>query len=188
MILVTGGARSGKSSFAENILKNEDKVLYIATSIAFDDEMKHRIKKHRQQRNAHWDTLEEYKAVGDKILSLNKQYNGIILDCITIMTSNLLMQAAPNFSEEEYSKLDYRIEETKILYEMKNLVEGLRYMEENYDTKTVLVTNEVGLGIVPENKLSREFRDIAGRVNQYLASQSDEVYLLVSGIPVKIKG
>lgn len=188
MILVTGGARSGKSSFAENLLKNENRVLYIATAIAFDDEMKQRISKHKQLRNSNWDTLENYRGLGDQLISLNKVYTAVMLDCITIMTSNLLMQAAPHFSQEEYLKLDYRVEETKIIYEMKKLVEGLRYMEANHNTKTVLVTNELGLGIVPENKLSREFRDIAGRVNQYLASEAEEVFFLVSGIPLKIKG
>ncbi len=187
MILITGGARSGKSSFGESLLISQRKVLYIATAVGFDNEMKQRIKKHRQRRKESWETLEAFKAVGDKILSLNKNYDGIILDCITIMITNLLMQDTRNFNEKEYNKLDYRVEETKILYEIKNLVAALKEMEIQHNTKVVLITNEIGLGIVPEKKLSREFRDIAGRINQYLASESNEVFLVVSGIPVKIK-
>lgn len=187
MILITGGARSGKSSFGESLLVSQKNVLYIATAIAFDNEMKERIKKHRQRRNKDWETLETFRAVGDKILSLNKNYDGIILDCITVMITNLLMQDTPNFTEQDYNKLDYRVEETKILYEIKNLVAALKEMEIRYNTKVVLITNEIGCGIVPEKKLSREFRDIAGRINQYIASESNEVFLVVSGIPVKIK-
>lgn len=187
MILITGGARSGKSSFGESLLISQKNVLYIATAIAFDNEMKQRIKKHQQRRNKDWETLEAFKAVGDKILSLNKGYDGIILDCITVMITNLLIQDTPNFNERDYNKLDYKVEETKILYEIKNLVAALKEMEIKYNTKVVLITNEIGLGIVPEKKLSREFRDIAGRINQYLASESNEVFLIVSGIPVKIK-
>lgn len=187
MILITGGARSGKSSFGESLLVSQKNVLYIATAIAFDNEMKERVKKHRKRRNKDWETLEAFRAVGDKVLSLNKNYDGIILDCITVMITNLLMQYTPNFTEQEYNRLDYRVEETKILYEIKNLVAALKEMEIKYNTKVILITNEIGCGVVPEKKLSREFRDIAGRINQYLASESNEVFLVVSGIPVKIK-
>lgn len=188
MILITGGARSGKSCFGESLLLNKKKVLYIATAIAFDEEMSERIKKHKSQRNNDWDTLETYKALGDKVICLNQKYDGIILDCITVMITNLLMQATPNFTPEEYLKLDYRIEETKILYEMKNLTAAFNELETKNNTKIVIITNEIGSGIVPENKLSREFRDIAGRINQYLAKEASEVYVVISGIPVKIKG
>ena len=188
MILVTGGARSGKSAFAEQLLQAESSVLYIATSIVFDKEMEERVKLHKQRRKKNWETLEAYREVGNKVLNLKKCYTGIMLDCVTIMISNLLMEAAPNFTDEEYNNLDYRVEETKILYEMKKLVEAIKEMENKYYTKVVFVTNEVGAGIVPENKLSREFRDIAGKVNQYLAKEAKEVYLVVSGIPMKIKG
>lgn len=188
MILITGGARSGKSVFAEQLLQKENSVLYIATSIVFDKEMEERVKLHKERRKKEWDTLEAYRNVGEKILDLNKGYKGIMLDCVTIMISNLLMEAAPNFTDEEYNNLNYREEEKKILCEMKRLVEAVKQMESKYNTKVVFVTNEVGAGIVPENKLSREFRDIAGKVNQYLAKEAENVYLVVSGIPVKIKG
>lgn len=179
MILVTGGARSGKSSFGESLLKDKKEVLYIATSIPFDEEMKDRVKKHRESRPNHWHTLEGYKDLGNSIRTLNQQYDGIILDCITIMITNLIFE---NFDEEV--EIDYKGIEEKIMGEMKAMV--LAFKELN--SEVVLITNEVGCGIVPETRLSREFRDIAGRVNQYLAREAEEVYFAVSGIPVKIKG
>lgn len=180
--VVTGGARSGKSSFGESILKDEPEVLYIATSIPFDQEMKDRVKKHRDQRPSHWHTLESYKnfqAEFEKILGGNIAYNGVIVDCITIMISNILLE---NLSDDGND--DYDLIEQKVMFEIDDLIKGLR----RFNCKVVIVTNEVGSGIVPENKLSREFRDIAGRVNQRLAKEADEVYLVVSGIPVRIKG
>lgn len=179
MILVTGGARSGKSSFGESLLKDKKEVLYIATSIPFDEEMKNRVKKHRESRPEHWHTLEAYKSLGASIRNLKKQYDGIILDCITIMITNLIFE---NF--DEAIEIDYKAIEEKIMGEMKAMVSALKEL----NSEVVLITNEVGSGIVPENRLSREFRDIAGRVNQYLAREAEEVYLAVSGIPVKIKG
>lgn len=179
--LVTGGARSGKSSFGESLLRNEHKVLYVATSIAFDDEMKERVRYHRESRPSHWKTLEAYKDFQKNLLPIiqSDKYNGIILDCVTVMITNLLL-------EQLGEKLDgnYREAEKTILDVMRELIEVLN----SFEGKTVLITNEVGAGIVPENKLAREFRDIAGRINQYLAAQCAEVYFVVSGIPMKIKG
>lgn len=179
MIVVTGGARSGKSSFGEGLLKNENQVLYIATSIPFDDEMKDRVKKHKESRPSHWHTLEGYKGLGKSIRELEQSYDGVILDCITIMISNLILE---NFNEHE--EMDYEKLEAQVMEEIREMVMELKKL----DSKVVLITNEVGCGIVPENRLGREFRDIAGRVNQYLARESEEVYLAVSGIGVKIKG
>lgn len=185
MILVTGGARSGKSSFGESLLDGIDDVLYIATSIPFDGEMNERVKIHRESRNDKWDTLEEYKDFHGKITG---NYKGIIVDCITIMVSNFLLEGIESFEEEDVRKIDFREKEKEILKGIDSMVEVFnRYSEEN-DTKIILVTNEVGAGLVPEYKIGREFRDIAGKVNQYLAKKAQEVYLVVSGIPLKIKG
>jgi adenosylcobinamide kinase/adenosylcobinamide-phosphate guanylyltransferase len=178
--LVTGGARSGKSSFGESLLKDFLKVLYIATSIPFDEEMRERVRKHKDQRPGYWDTLEAYKNFKDEFSNIAyHEYDGIILDCITIMISNILLES---FNEDKEN--DYGLIEDKIIYQVDELIEVLK----NAGCKVVIVTNEVGSGIVPENKLSREFRDIAGRVNQRIAKAADEVYLVVSGLPVKIKG
>ena len=146
--LVTGGARSGKSVFAENLAGGYGDVSYIATAIPFDDEMKDRIKKHRLQRPQSWQTLEAFC-----------DFDSCSIDEIN------------------------EIEE-KIKCEFEKLVCVIKERNVN----AVLVTNEVGMGIVPENRLSRIFRDIAGRINQYLAKQADEVYLVTCGIEMKIKG
>lgn len=178
MILVTGGARSGKSSFAESMLKDSKKVLYIATSIPFDDEMKERVKMHKSSRPSIWDTLECYKDFDKHLLGEVEKYDGIILDCITIMVSNIILEKCENCTNEEFE-----IAEEKAINEVKTLISLLKKCK----GKAVIVTNEVGSSIVPENKLGRYFRDIAGRVNQLIAKEASEVYLVVSSIPVKIK-
>ena len=185
MILVTGGARSGKSSFGESLLKDKEKVLYIATSIPLDNEMKERVKKHRESRNPNWDTLEAYDNIASKF---NNVYDGIILECITVMITNLLFKDMKSFEEGDLMKVDYRKKEEDILKEVSFMIDEFRKIENNFGTEIVIITNEVGAGLVPENKLGREYRDIAGRVNQYIAKESDKVFLVVSGIPVKIKG
>lgn len=177
IVLVTGGARSGKSTFAEEKVKSygED-ILYIATSIAFDDGMKDRIKKHRMQRPEHWETLERYKEF-NKIEIRN--YDGIIVDCITLMVSNILLEYAGDFDKISVEEIDDI--EKSIFIEIDYFLESLK------GQNIVLVTNEVGMGLVPSYKLGGIFRDIAGRVNQYLAKKSEEVYVTISGIPLKIK-
>ncbi len=177
MILITGGARSGKSSYGESLLKECNNVLYIATSIPFDDEMKDRVAKHKSQRPSSWDTLECYEKFKESLLNLNS-YDGVILDCITIMVSNIMLDIC-----KENTKEEFKLAEEKVMEEVKNLLEVLK----NFNGKCVLVTNEVGFGVVPESKLGRYFRDIAGRANQYIAKNCSEVYLVVASMPVKIK-
>lgn len=183
MILVTGGARSGKSSFAEDYVKKIgalDEVLYIATAIAFDEGMKNRIKKHRESRPKEWETLERYKDFAyfkDNNIYKNKKV--ILLDCMTLLISNLLLEYKGDFdkiSEEEIDKLEEYIDQ-----------EVSDFLEAFSDKKIVIVTNEVGMGLVPAYKLGSVFRDIAGRINQKIAKRADEVYFLVSGIPMKVK-
>lgn len=182
LVVVTGGARSGKSTFAEKIAKDCNcDVVYIATSIPFDDEMKARIKKHVEQRPANWKTVEAYRDL-DKYLAKDNNLPVVyLLDCITIMITNLMLEACHDWDKVSQREID--CVEANIKQEMEKL---LKVVDEK-DTTFILVTNEVGMGIVPENKLSRIFRDIAGRVNQMLAQAADEVYLCVAGIPVRIK-
>ncbi|HHV28850.1 bifunctional adenosylcobinamide kinase/adenosylcobinamide-phosphate guanylyltransferase [Acetivibrio mesophilus] len=183
-ILVTGGARSGKSSFAESLIRNdydENDVLYIATSIPFDEEMKIRVKKHREQRPAGWETLEAYRGLDIRLKEVGAGKKYILLDCITLMVSNIILEKCvdwnilPENAENEA--------EQEVICEVQKLLSAVRAL----DVTFIAVTNEVGMGIVPENKLSRVFQDIAGRVNQMLARNADDVYLCVSGIPIKIK-
>jgi len=182
LVLVTGGARSGKSSFAESQIKlMGQSIAYIATAQAFDEGMKDRIKKHIDQRPKEWPTFECYEYLSPEIEAISQKCDVVLLDCITVMVTNLMF-----LEEKDWDKLSRnRINaiEAIILEEITKLTDALR----QYNLSALLVTNEVGAGIVPENKLARVFRDIAGRVNQHLASQVDEVYFVVSGIPMKIK-
>lgn len=183
VILVTGGARSGKSSFAEAVLSGKDRVLYVATAIAFDEEMKERIALHRAQRPESWETLEAYDHLVDRIIQSGKNYDGILLDCIIVMLTNLMFNHK-KFNENQLTKEFWMELESQVMTEMKSLVHHIREISET----AIFVTNEIGSGLVPETALSRSFRDMAGRINQMMAKESDEVYLVVAGIPMKIKG
>ena len=176
-ILVTGGARSGKSTFAESLYKNKEDVVYIATSKITDSEMKERIKLHQISRPKAWRTYEENYNLHNAI---GKETN-YLLDCITVLTSNIMYDISKN---EDYIDFEMQKEiEDRILLEIENLIAEIK--KRNYNL--VLVTNEVGDSIVPEHHISRVFRDIQGRVNQRVASLAKEVYLVCCGIPVKIK-
>ncbi|NLN14355.1 MAG: bifunctional adenosylcobinamide kinase/adenosylcobinamide-phosphate guanylyltransferase [Tissierellia bacterium] len=175
--LVTGGARSGKSSFAESLLADKEDVVYMATSRIFDKEMEERIKLHRDSRPAIWRTFEgNYnlkEAIGEE-----KHY---LLDCLTVLTSNIMFDITKDVEYIDY-ELQKRVED-KVLEEIKDLIQAVRAKDYNL----VMVTNEVGYSVVPEHHISRVFRDIQGRINQRVAALSDEVYLVCCGIPVKIK-
>lgn len=181
LTLVTGGARSGKSTFAENLINKEQNVVYIATAIPFDKEMKDRIKKHRDSRPSNWYTIERYKEF-EEVMSIDILSNAeyVLVDCITLMITNLLLENSNDFDNTSMEEIDEI--EKNIFKEIDKLLNVVA------NKKVIIVTNEIGMGIVPDNLLSRVFRDIAGRVNQYIAKKADYVYLLVSGIPVTIKG
>ncbi|WP_432665707.1 bifunctional adenosylcobinamide kinase/adenosylcobinamide-phosphate guanylyltransferase [Wukongibacter baidiensis] len=183
IILVTGGARSGKSSFAEKLVADiGEEIAYIATAIPFDEGMKDRIKKHRESRPGEWTTYEIYKDVYRSIGEISENHDTILLDCVTILVTNLMFENTEiNWDEIARDKID-EIEDS-----IKEQVELLMKEIREKKMKCVLVTNELGMGIVPENRLSRIFRDIAGRINQLVAANADEVYFAVSGIPMKIK-
>ena len=182
-ILVTGGARSGKSSFSEGLAKNYgEKVLYIATAIAFDSEMKDRIEKHKESRSKEWLTIEAFKDIDKIIHKYGDEYNCFLLDCITVMVTNQMLEYF-NYDMEYVRIEDYNRAEESIKNQIGNMLEAIS----KSPADTILVSNEVGWGIVPENPVARAFRDISGRINQIIGQKADEVYLTVSGIPVKIK-
>lgn len=182
LIVVTGGARSGKSSFAESLLRERaGEVLYVATAMAFDEEMKDRISKHRQRRPVHWRTLEAYAGLGTGIRENHQRGEAILLDCLTIMISNLLLDTDTDFEHMTPTKAD-QLEEL-VQREVSALLNALRETQ----SLAVVVTNEVGWGLVPSNSMGRFFRDVAGRMNQLAAAAADEVYLVVCGLPVRIK-
>lgn len=183
IILVTGGTRSGKSSYAETLAKESDRVVnYIATAISLGEEMEDRIKKHRDSRPSKWKTLEMFKGISEEIKK--QEYDGqcFLLDCVTIMTTNLMFDNRDidwdNVEREEIDNI-----ESLIKREFIDICAAIR----KSDMQMIYVTNELGMGIVPSNRLSRIFRDIAGSVNQLIAKEADDVYFCVSGIPTKIK-
>ncbi len=182
VILVTGGARSGKSNFAEKLCKEQNNnTAYIATSIPFDDEMKDRVRKHKESRPQNWKTYEIYKDIYTIIDDISKEHKTVILDCVTLLVNNLIFMHEidiDNSTQYEIDELEKYIKEQveKLLIEIKKT-----------NLYFVIVTNELGLGGVSINKLTRVYTDIVGRINQQIAAQSDEVYFVISGIPMKIK-
>lgn len=183
LILVTGGARSGKSHYAESLCRSrQNKTAYIATSIPFDDEFKARVKKHQEMRPSEWDTFEIYEDIDQQIPTLAATYQTVILDCVTLMVNNLMFKEAIDYDHittEETAQLEEKIKEQFI-----KLIEAIQ----KTDLYFVIVTNEIGLCPVAANKLTRIYTDIIGRMNQLIAKHSDEVYFVISGIPMKIKG
>ncbi|EAG2061805.1 bifunctional adenosylcobinamide kinase/adenosylcobinamide-phosphate guanylyltransferase [Listeria monocytogenes] len=182
MMLVTGGARSGKSSFAEREAAKYDRVLYVATGIAFenDTEFQARIKKHQATRPANWDTFESFQGIVAYLDQHSNNYDVIMLDCVTMLVTNLFFTL---LGERELTNEIADEVEVEIQAEVSAILEAGKASK----AKLIFVTNEIGLGVVPENKLTRVFRDIIGRVNQQIATQVEEVYLVVSGIPKRWK-
>jgi len=189
---VIGGARSGKSSFA---LREASKITgpkaFIATAEALDDEMKDRIDKHRIERGGDWSSYEEPIRITGILSEVKDRYPVIVLDCLTIWLSNLMIRTQN--SERRQQSTDNRAQTTEEIIQ-KFIDTLLKHKHSSVCSlgsgfcALYIVSNEVGLGIVPENKLSRQFRDLAGALNQKVAEIADEVYLVAAGIPMKIKG
>ena len=175
-ILITGGARSGKSRFAlELALKLGEPVLFVATAVAGDEEMRQRIEEHQRARPSAWRTLEVTTHVGSQI---SQQIGGarvVIVDCITLLVNNILRQYSP--------RTGVSVIEPKVTSEINELVQCINRTGASF----IIVTNEVGTGLVPANRVGRLYRDLLGKANQLLAQQVDEVYLVVAGLPVQVK-
>lgn len=167
--LVLGGARSGKSHYAQELATGFRRVAFIATAEALDDEMRERIAHHRQQRPAEWTTVEAPLALEDAILQCGADHDAILVDCLTLWTSNLMAV------EDSDSSV--------IFARAAQLCEALRKVP----ASVILVSNEVGSGIVPENNVARLYRDLLGGVNQQVASVADKILLLVAGYPFTVK-
>lgn len=181
--LVTGGARSGKSTYGEKLIANRAKAIaYIATAIPFDGEMKSRIAKHREQRPSNWTTLECWKTIHEIIPEIFEDHQGVILDCLTIMVTNFMLETSHINWERPHPDDIFELQQSILAY-----VEQIMLTFKQTAIEVVIITNELGMGIVPENPLARAFRDIAGRVNQLVAEHADEVVLVVCGQSLKIK-
>lgn len=183
-VLVLGGARSGKSSFAEEMAYSlgELNVTYIATARADDEEMEERIKMHQEARPSEWETVEEPRAVADRIVDLAAKTEVVLLDCLTVLISNLLLRGEDLGTEDyQFENGEQKAEET--LDEIEKLASEIKKAEAN----VIIVSNEVGQGLVPPYSLSRVYRDTVGKANQILAAAADEVYISYAGLPIEIK-
>lgn len=180
IILCTGGSRSGKSQFAERYtLAQKGQKLYIATAQIYDDEMVERVARHQARRGSQWLNLEIPLNIAAQWEDVAAKADVILIDCLTMFVTNYLMK----FPELEQAEVREKLRRV-VLSEVENLLEKIK---DSHDKKVVFVTNELGLGIVPADTMTRVFRDIAGEVNQIVAAAADEVYLSISGITIEIK-
>jgi len=179
-ILIIGGARSGKSHFAQELaLKSDKAVLFVATAVAGDEEMRQRIKEHQKARPASWSTLEITTHVGRRVKQKIGEAKVVIVDCITLLINNIFEEYTNHINEQ----INVPLIEKEVTEEIDELVECINRIDASF----IIVTNEVGLGLVPANKVGRLYRDLLGRANQTLAQQADEIYLMVAGLPMPIK-
>ena len=163
---ITGGQRSGKSRYAQQLAESKTRnPVYVATARVWDDEFRKRIERHQSDRGNHWQTIEEEKHLS----KLNVETRVVLLDCITLWLTNI-------FHDNNYD-VDQSLREAQT--EWKHLLEK--------DVDLIVVSNELGMGVIAENEIARKFTDLQGWMNQHIASLANEVILMVSGIPVKIK-
>ncbi len=189
LTFILGGARSGKSRYAQGLAEKIEEerggeVVYLATGSAGDEEMRERIAKHRKSRPANWKTVEAECEISTAIAEECRESSVIIIDCITLLITNILLAKGEDVEEralrEERESLEV---EELVLTEVEHIIEKSRKTEAD----VIIVSNEVGTGIVPEYKLGRIFRDIAGRVHQLLAAEADEVYFMSAGLAQRLK-
>ena len=191
IVLVTGGARSGKSAFAEEQLADRERVCYIATGLprGEDPEWQERIRLHQERRPASWTTQEQYAGLADW---LREQSHPVyLLDCATLLTSNrlfdLIAQHYPDKLELTEEHFLRRQEQSFLLQLLEEEWQELLSAIHQTDVECWIVTDEVGLGIVPETRLGRFFRDVQGKINQLIAKEASEAYLVICGLAQQLK-
>lgn len=176
LILILGGARSGKSNFAQALAEKLGRqVTFLATAQAGDEEMRRRIEAHRLARPAHWRTIEAPRRVAEALEAEAGRAEVVLLDCMALLIANLLLEGGEDATEEEACSLAT----AEVAALLKAFARGAADL--------IVVSNEVGLGVVPPYPLGRVYRDLLGRINQTLAAAADQVYWLVAGLPVEIK-
>lgn len=175
LTLILGGARSGKSTYAENLVRGQaGTVLYVATAVPFDDEMRLRIERHKAARPSHWQTLEAPTGVGTAVAQAPAT-DLVLVDCLTVLANNIIApMPEPIDAEAAEAALNAEIEALLAAYEASTV-------------EWIIVSNEVGLGLVPVYPLGRVYRDALGRANQRLAAAADRVLFLVAGLPLTVK-
>ena len=179
-ILIIGGARSGKSDYAQELAMSlPQPVLFVATAEAGDEEMRQRIQAHREKRPSTWKTLESPVSVGDRIRNETGSIPTVIIDCITLLVNNVFNK----YTGLDGELIDSDLIEKDLTAEIESLVECMSEVNASF----IVVTNEVGHGLVPASGMSRLYRDMLGKTNRVLAKNMDEVYMMVAGLPVKIK-
>jgi adenosylcobinamide kinase / adenosylcobinamide-phosphate guanylyltransferase len=180
VILLLGGARSGKSHYAQALAEQSgQKVLFVATAEAGDEDMRLRIAKHKQNRPAGWNTLEARDHLGSRIENEIHDEQTVIIDCITLLVNNIFCR----YDEKQFEEISDSLLEKQAISEIDDLCCCFKKVKADF----IIVSNEVGLGLVPDNRMGRLYRDILGRANQVLAAGSTEVYLMVAGIPLRVK-
>ncbi|MBI2863594.1 MAG: bifunctional adenosylcobinamide kinase/adenosylcobinamide-phosphate guanylyltransferase [Chloroflexi bacterium] len=181
LILVTGGARSGKSVLAEGLAKTLGRrVLYVATAAALDEEMRERIAEHRRRRPVEWQTVETNVDVGANLAKKVAGVEVVLVDCLAVLVSNLMMGEGREINEEQ-------LDEPALEKAVRREIDAILSLARSSPASFVVVSNEVGLGLVPAYRSGRLYRDLLGRANQMVAAEADEVYLVVAGIAVDVK-
>lgn len=169
-IFITGGARSGKSNLAVRLAKEtKGKVCFIATCLPQDGEMRERVRRHKLSRPKSWKTIEEPLDLAGAVKTASEVSSCVIIDCLTLWISNLVLSGAADKDIRRYS------------------LEAIQSVKKS-KVNAIVISNEVGSGIVPDNQMARGFRDIAGEVNQAFAGSCDKAYFVVSGLPILLKG
>lgn len=184
LILLLGGARSGKSAYGETLasrLAGSMPVLYIATATPSDDEMRERIARHRASRPAHWHTTEEQLNPASALQSSTEPV--VLLDCVTLLVANLLLEGAPHGENFDEAPVVSAGAEARVDHAITDLLDAWRART----ATLILISNEVGMGLVPPYPLGRVYRDCLGRINARLADEADIVLLMVAGLPIELK-
>ena len=178
-ILILGGVRSGKSQFAQELASQiGGPVLFVATGEALDEEMRQRIEDHKRARPSGWRTVEAPLSVGRRISEEIGSAEVVILDCLTLLASNVIGECG------DPEQIDAGLVSEKLAVEIEELAACIEKVEASF----ILVSNEVGMGLVPDNRLGRLYRDCLGKANRELAHRADTVYFMVAGIPMRVKG
>ncbi len=179
-VLIIGGAGSGKSRFAQELAPRlGDAVLFVATAEAGDEEMRQRIERHKKARSAAWRTLEATSHLGIQIEQKIAGAQVVIVDCVTLLVNNIFSQ----YSDQAGEQINAPLIEQGVMAEVGELIECTSRLDASF----IIVSNEVGQGLVPANRMGRLYRDLLAKANQMLAQVADEVYLMVAGLPLKIK-
>ncbi|MCX7680429.1 MAG: bifunctional adenosylcobinamide kinase/adenosylcobinamide-phosphate guanylyltransferase [Anaerolineae bacterium] len=176
LTLILGGARSGKSDYAQRLAAVSGRpVLYVATATAGDEEMAERIARHRAARPPHWRTLEAPVRVGQALKDAVTGGEIVLMDCLTLLASNLMMEEGEEATED------------RLMARVVGELEAVLKVCAERGAALIVVSNEVGMGLVPPYPMGRVYRDVLGRANQWLAARADRVVLMVAGIPVELK-